>query len=164
MLKIPKRLGERPQTGDQPPHLQFTEQSPREIYEQMAQWALVDIPAGMPELSEQPTRISVPTSRALWLDGSIDAPAKAFMPPVGSREFAHLHADGSWHLVVDDDLVRHIDEQSWGERHPWYDRGVLEVLVYAPRNLDEMTIVQQLVAASIAYASNQRLLLPEVAA
>ena len=164
MLKIPKRQGERPQTGEQPPHLQFTEQSPREIYDQMAQWALVDIPAGIPELSEQPTRISVPTSRALWLDDSIDAPAKAFMPPAGSREFAHLHADGSWHLVVDDDLVRHIAEQSWGERHPWYDRGVLEVLVYAPRDLDEMAIVQQLVAASIAYASNQQLLLPEVAA
>ena len=164
MLKIPKRQGERPQTGDQPPHLQFTEQSPREIYEQMVQWALVDIPAGMPELSEQPTRISVPTSRALWLDGSIDAPAKAFMPPAGSREFAHLHADGSWHLVVDDDLVRQIDEQSWGERHPWYDRGILEVLVYAPRDLDELPIGQQLVAAAIAHASQEQLLLPELAA
>lgn len=164
MLKIPKRSGERPQTGDQPPHLQFTEQSPREIYNQMAQWALVDIPAEMAELSEEPTRISVPTSRALWLDESVDAPAKAFMPPAGSREFAHLHADGSWHLVVDDDLVRQIVEQSWGERHPWYDRGVLEVLVYAPRNLDEMAIVQQLVAASIAHASKQQLLIPEVAA
>ncbi len=164
MLKVPKRQGERPQTGDQPPHLQFTEQSPREIYEQMAQWALVDIPAAIPALSEEPTRISVPTSRALWLDESVAAPAKAFMPPAGSREFAHLHADGSWHLVVDDDLVRHVDEQSWGERHPWYDRGILEVLVYAPRDLGEMAIVQQLVAASIAYASNQQLLLPEVAA
>ncbi len=158
MLKVPKRQGERPQTGDQPPHLQFTEQSPREIYEQMAQWALVDIPAAIPALSEEPTRISVPT------DESVAAPAKAFMPPAGSREFAHLHADGSWHLVVDDDLVRHVDEQSWGERHPWYDRGILEVLVYAPRDLGEMAIVQQLVAASIAYASNQQLLLPEVAA
>ena len=164
MLKIPRRQGERPQTGDQPPHLQFTEQSPREIYERMAQWALVDIPAATPELREESTRISVPTSRALWLDESIDAPDKAFMPPAGSREFAHLHADGSWHLVVDDDLVRHIAEQSWGERHPWYDRGVLEVLVYAPRNSDEMAIVQKLVAASIAYASNQQLLLAEVAA
>jgi phospholipase/carboxylesterase len=164
MLKILKRQGERPRTGAQPPHLQFTEQSPREIYDQMAQWALVDIPAGIPELREEPTRISVPTSRALWLDDSIDAPAKAFMPPAGSREFAHLHADGSWHLVVDDDLVQHIVEQSWGERHPWYDRGVLEVLVYAPRNLDELPIVQQLVAASIAHASKQQLLLPEVAA
>lgn len=163
MQQLTKRQGERPQTGDQPPHLQFTEQSSREIYDLMAQWALVDIPAGTPALREEPTRISVPSSRALWLDESIDAQDNAFMPPLGSREFAHLHADGSWHLVVDDTLVNDIVDASWGERHPWYDRGVLEVLVYAPRDLEEMVVVQKLVTASIAYASKQKLTVPAVA-
>ncbi len=160
LLNLPQRVGAPPETGAKPPQLQFSQISPRNVYQSMAEWFF----SKFPHTREEPTRISVPTSRALWLDESVDAPAKAFMPPAGSREFAHLHADGSWHLVVDDDLVRHVDEQSWGERHPWYDRGILEVLVYAPRDLGEMAIVQQLVAASIAYASNQQLLLPEVAA
>lgn len=152
MLTLPKRSGEKPQTGTQPPHLQLSEQSPFSIYEAMSKWAFTDLPAASGIVREEPTRISLPTSRALWLDESIKT-TERLMPPLGSREFAHLHADGSWHLVVNDELVKHIIEQGWGERHPWYDRGVLEVMVYAPRNNEEMTIVKQLVTASIAHAS-----------
>ncbi len=156
MLNLPGRQGERPQTGNQPPHLQFTDQSPRPVYSAMAQWALDALPAGTPELREAPSRISVPTSRALWLDESIEASPYAFMPPPGSREFAHLHADGSWHLVVGEALAEHIVEQGWGERHPWYHRGVKEILVYAPRNEEEIAVVKQLVLASIAHASQDK--------
>lgn len=95
----------------------------------------------------------MPTSRALWLDENVDANPLAFMPPPGSREFAHLHADGSWHLVVDEELVQQIVDAAWGERHPWYDRGVLEVLVYAPRDHEEAEIVKSLIKASVEYAS-----------
>ena len=63
----------------------------------------------------------------------------------------------SWHLVVDESLVNTIVDAAWGERHPWYDRGVLEVLVYAPRNDEEMLVVQQLVVASIEHASQTEL-------
>ena len=34
------------------------------------------------------------------------------------------------------------------------DRGVLEVLVYAPRDEAEVQVVKELVVASITYASN----------
>jgi hypothetical protein len=154
---IPNREGKRPETGAQPPHLQFSDISPRPIYDQMAEWALLSVPDNVPFVRHHPTMISVPTSEALWLDESVPAAREAFMPPAGSREFAHLHADGSWHLVVDETLVKKIVEASWGERHPWYDRGVLEVLVYAPRNEAEMQVVQQLVLASIEHASNLKL-------
>ncbi|MEW8000908.1 MAG: luciferase family protein [Candidatus Thiodiazotropha endolucinida] len=150
---ILKRAGERPTTGAQPPHLQYSDISPRSIHQQMARWGLTDLPAQIPFISHQPTRISVPTSEALWLDESVQARREAFMPPPGSREFAHLHEDGSWHLVVDESLVGTIVDAGWGERHPWYDRGVLEVLVYAPRNEAEMQVVQQLVISAIEHAS-----------
>ncbi len=155
MINLTKRVGQRPTTGDQPPHLQFSDQSPSMIHTAMAKWGLLEVPAATPEVREEPTQISVPSSRALWLDESVESPSDAFMPPSGNREFAHLHADGSWHLVVEEALVDHIVEQSWGERHPYYDRGVLEVLVYAPRNEAEMVTVKQLVAASISNASKQ---------
>ena len=156
-LTLPSRTGEPPVTGKQPPHLQFSDQSPRNLYEKMAQWALVDLPEQIPFIRQHPTMISVPTSRALWLDESKSAAIDAFMPPLGSREFAHLHEDGSWHLVVNEDSVETILAANWGERHPWYDRGVLEVLVYAPRNEAELQIVKQLVMTSIEHASNESL-------
>lgn len=156
-LALPPRIGERPVTGDQPPHLQFSDQSPRDIFTAMADWAMVELPEQVPFIREHPTMISVPTSRALWLDETKPATPKAFMPPEGSREFAHLHADGSWHLVVSEDLVEAIVDVGWGERHPWYSRGVLEVLVYAPRNRDELDLVKGLVMASIEHASNEHL-------
>lgn len=62
--------------------------------------------------------------------------------------------DGSWHLVVGEELVETILDADRGERHPWYERGVLEVLVYAPRDEVERRVVQQLVLASIEHASN----------
>ncbi len=155
ILELPMRVGERPKTGAQPPHLQFSDQSPRFIYQLMAQWALVDLPEQTPFILHHPTLISVPTSEALWLDESKPAKPDVFMPPSGSREFAHLHLDGSWHLVVSEELVQHIIDTNWGERHPWYDRGVLEVMVYAPRDEDETHIVKKLVLASIEHASNE---------
>lgn len=157
LTTLPARLGERPRTGQQPPHLQFSDRSPRDVYEEMAQWALVDLPAQIPFIRQHPTLISVPTSRALWLDESKPAVDNAFMPPPGSREFAHLHADGSWHLVVDEATVETIIRACWGERHPWYHRGVLEVLVYAPRDTTELHILKHLVKVSIEHASNEML-------
>ena len=156
-FEIPKRIGDKPVTGSQPPHLQFSEQSPGELFEKMAQWALFDLPDIVPYIRKHPTLISVPSSQALWLDESKPAVKNAFMPPSGSRAFAHLHADGSWHLVVDENTVEEIINAGWGERHPWYDRGVLEVMVYAPRNEDELSIVKQLVKTSIEHASSETL-------
>ena len=155
--ELTTRIGQPPITGDQPPHLQFSDQSPRDIFEKMEKWALVDLPDQIPFIRQHPTLISVPTSKALWLDESRPAVKDAFMPPAYSREFAHLHADGSWHLVVGKDTVEEILKAGWGERHPWYDRGVLEVMVYAPRNETELKTVKQLVRTSIEHASNESL-------
>ena len=152
-MTLEKRKGNRPVTGSALPHLQISEQSPQDVHSHMSNWALVTIPATTPELREEPTRISVPSTRALWLDESVPANPAGFMPPPGSREFAHLHADGSWHLHVDETLVSEILDKGWGERHPWYDRGVLEVMVYAPRDLEEAQTVKAVVLESIRYVS-----------
>ena len=93
---LPHRDGTPPETGKQPPQLQFSDTSPRDVYARMAAWFF----AAFAETREAPTRISVPTTRALWLDEGVDAAPHAFMPPAGSREFAHLHEDGSFHLVL----------------------------------------------------------------
>ena len=152
-MTLERRKGNRPVTGPALPHLQLSDKSPQDVHGHMSHWALIALPAATPELREEPTRISVPSTRALWLDERVDANPAGFMPPPGSREFAHLHADGSWHLHVDETLVAEILDKGWGERHPLYDRGVLEVMVYAPRDLEEAETVKAVVLESIRYAS-----------
>lgn len=155
IFTLPERIGDRPKTAAQPPHLQQTQQSPPAIYDELAEWAFFTLPPKLP-VREQQTLISVPTTRALWLDGSVRAAHKdSFMPPSGSREFWHLHADGSTHLCVSDDVAREVCEKNWGEPHPWKDRGVNEILVYAPRDESEITVAKRMMLQSFEYASGR---------
>lgn len=144
MLEIKGRVGDRPVTNPRPPQLQVTEHSPREVYDALNAWVFNSFDL----VREEPTRISVPTARALWLDESVDAKPDVFMPPSGSREFAHTHEDGSMHLMLDGDRERRVIDAGWGELHPYHHRGVKEILVYAPRDADELETVKVIVKAS----------------
>ena len=146
---LPRRGGDVPRTGLQPPQLQFSDTSPRWVYRKVADWLF----SAFPKVREEPTRISVPGSRALWLDEAVPASASAFMPPPGSREFAHLHEDGSLHVVVPDSVRREILAKGWGLDHPWKDRGVNEVLVFAPRTDEEIEVIKSIVGESYRFAT-----------
>jgi hypothetical protein len=149
-ITIPDRDGHPPEIGKVPPQLQFSDLSPESIRLELKKWAF----STFPNVREHDTLISVPTSRALWLDEGIDAAhSDAFMPPQGSREFCHLHEDGSFHTVVDTVVENVIIEKKWGVRHMYYDQGVKEMLVYAPRNQDELTVAKVIISESYRYAS-----------
>jgi hypothetical protein len=148
-LNLPQRVGGPPKTGAKPPQLQFSETSPRNVYQAMAKWFF----STFPHTREEPTRISVPTSRALWLEESINAKPESFMPPPGSREFAHLHADGSFHLVMAQADEEEVIIKGWGLPHMWKDRGVNEILVYAPRTFEEIEILKPIIEASYRFAT-----------
>ena len=75
------------------------------------------------------------------------------MPTPGSREFCHLHADGSFHAVLDTQIEDMILEKQWGVRHMYYNCGAKEMLVYAPRNNDEIIVAKRVVTDSYRYAS-----------
>jgi hypothetical protein len=150
LLNLPQRVGAPPETGAKPPQLQFSETSPRDVYQTMAEWFF----STFPHTREEPTRISVPTSRALWLDESINAKPEAFMPPHGSREFAHLHEDGSFHLVMAEADEEEVISKGWGLPHMWKDRGVNEILVYAPRTTEEIEILKPVIEASYRFATS----------
>lgn len=149
LLNLPQRVGAPPETGAKPPQLQFSETSPRDVYQAMAEWFF----STFPHTREEPTRISVPTSRALWLDENINAKPEAFMPPPGSREFGHLHEDGSFHLVMAEADEEDVISKSWGLPHMWRDRGVNEILVYAPRTVEEIEILKPVIEASYRFAT-----------
>ena len=149
-LILPAREGEAPEVGQVPPQLQFSDKSPRDIYQKFHDWMF----STFPKVREEPTRISVPTSIAMWLDENEDAGhTDAFMPTEGSREFTHLHLDGSIHTVVATEVEDEILNKNWGVRHMYYDRGVKEVLVYAPRNEEELEVLKSVVTKSYEYAT-----------
>lgn len=149
---LPDRQGPRPRTDNAVPHLQKTQKSPEHLRNGLIKWAS----AALPDVSEEDTRISVSATRALWLSETVEqAHADAFMPPAGSREFAHVHADGSMHLCVSDDAVRVIVESGWGEPHPLKDKGVNEVLFYAPRDSEEFDIAKYALGEAWSYATGK---------
>jgi hypothetical protein len=150
---MPVRPGARPQTGDRVPHLQLSDTSPEGYVDELMAWAVSEFE----HASEVPTRISVRSTRALWLAETVPAAHDdAFMPPAGGREFAHVHADGSMHLCVSDVAVRELIEKSWGEAHPMKDQGVNEVLCYAPRTRDEIELVKVALLEAYGYATGSR--------
>jgi hypothetical protein len=145
------RQGVKPETNPVPPHLQYNQHSPREIYTQMADWMF----SRFPKSREHETLISVPSSRAMWLDEEVEnVPGDGFMPPAPhSREFAHLHKDGSIHVCLPDKDVESVYRAKWGEPHPYKNMGVNEILVYAPQDQDEMKVLQQVIVASYEYVT-----------
>lgn len=150
MFILPIREGCPPQIGQQPPQLQYSDLGPEQIRLALKSWAF----SIFPNVQEHDTLISVPSSRALWLDPNVQAAHEdAFMPPPNSREFCHLHEDGSFHAVVDVSVEDEILNKGWGARHMYYDRGVKEVLVYAPRNVDELVVAKKVITESYRYAS-----------
>ena len=148
-LTLPRRTGEPPRAADQVPQLQETQKSPAHVYEKLAAWAF----STLADVREEPTRISVPTTRALWLDEEVaTAHDDAFMPPPGGREFAHLHADGSMHLHVDDAAAKEVYEKGWGRAHPLDPRSCM---VYAPRDEEEIEVIKRVIAESYCYATGR---------
>jgi hypothetical protein len=55
--------------------------------------------------------------------------------------------------VGNSDDNRAVIEAGWGELHPWYQQGVREILVFAPRDSDELETVKLIVDASYRYVT-----------
>ena len=153
-FQLPSREGNPPVIGQQPPQLQYSDLGSEEMRSTLKEWTFNTFP----HVREHDTLISVPTSRAMWLDEKITpAHNDAFMPPAGSREFCHIHEDGSLHAVVANSVENEILAKRWGVRHMYYDKGVKEMLVYAPRNKQELETVKLIIHESYKYASGLEL-------
>lgn len=69
-------------------------------------------------------------------------------------EVAHVHeSDGSMHMIFSPSDAKKVIEKGWGERHPLTGvyPGIPEtyLMIYAPRDSEEVATVQQLVRAAI---------------
>jgi phospholipase/carboxylesterase len=151
---LPQRRGEGPDTNPRMPHQQVSQNAPAELQE-----ALFERAATLPGVMVGRSHVSVPGARAFHLDNAHAAGSQdAFM--VGT-EFAHLHPheDGSLHLILPEPLARQVIERGWGEFHPLVQQGMMpptNLMVFGPRDAEELEIVWSIVEASYANATSQR--------
>ncbi len=147
---VRRRSGPRPETTPTNPHTQLTQNAPPELQERIFAFA-----SALPGVVVGPSAVSVPGARAFHLPDAAEGAREAFMV---EREFAHLHpaSDGSLHMALPPDVVERVIENGWAERHPLAGRFGLPgniVMVYGPRDEDELAVVEELVWASHAHAT-----------
>jgi phospholipase/carboxylesterase len=116
---------------------------------------LIEVCMSLPHVRAQESRMAVPETRALCLpDRFSHGPGEAF---IDDHEFCHLHAapPGGVHLTLPEPLRRAAVASGWAEQHPAVSGGILPatvVMVYAPRDAQELGVVLRLVEASRLFA------------
>lgn len=78
----------------------------------------------------------------------------------GSREFAHIHPDGSLHVWLPVDRAAEVDRTKWGELHPWVGRagfwnGV--TMVYTPETSEELEITIRIIVDGYNFVTGANL-------
>jgi hypothetical protein len=72
--------------------------------------------------------------------------------PILKGEIAHAHPkENSLHVWLSDPDARTVIEAGWGERFPLKSVKSGWIMVYAPRNEDELDVVEEIVKAGIAW-------------
>ncbi|MGW1998058.1 luciferase domain-containing protein [Embleya sp. NPDC001921] len=144
------RPGPRPTTtGREIPHDQLDQFSPPGI-----RAALVREAEALPGVFTGPSQVSEPSSLALRLHRPT-GPWEAYLHP-SRDEFAHVHRAGFMHLTVPRPLLDPLTRAGWAEPHPiglrpaWPDTIVM---LYAPRDEDELALASAVLRASWRHAS-----------
>ncbi len=75
------------------------------------------------------------------------------------REFAHIHPmpDDSLHAALPPEIAQVAVEKGWAEQHPVARMGYIPrnvVMIYSPRNEEEIKVVAGLVAEACRYAGD----------
>ncbi|HAA10521.1 MAG TPA: phospholipase [Cytophagales bacterium] len=154
LQSMPSRGGGRPATTNTNPHMQL-DQQPEDLsfVENLTEWAFT-----LSHIEKQPSRISVPGSIAMIMDDEHTCTkCNAFM--IGT-EFAHFHPhpDYSMHLGLTQAEATIVIEKGWGEWHPMILRGILPpniIMMYAPRNQQELEVAKFILGRSYAYAKGE---------
>ncbi|NKY87827.1 luciferase domain-containing protein [Nocardia veterana] len=147
---LPRRRGERPLTRPHNPHQQLSQNAGIRLQESL--WARM---RSLPGVVAGPSLVSLPDTRALHLTPDLaHGPAQSFL---AGTEFAHLHGpgDGSLHLCLPARLAGAAIAGGWAEPHPMAHTGLLPaslLMVYGPRDADELEQVWLLVRGAYTYA------------
>jgi len=152
-LNLTPRSGPRPKTTSRLPHSQLTQHGPDRVINK-----LHDFCFAFPGVKNEHSTISVPGARAMVMHEAHECNHEAFM--IG-REFAHIHPhpdNGSMHLQLPKEDALEVLEKGWGEDHYLVTLGHLPkglVMVFSPRDDEELEVVKSIVTRSYEFATNQ---------
>ncbi len=149
---LPRRTGPRPKTTSWAPHIQLEQNAPASMMEVLAERVFA-----LPDIDERPIDRAGPPNppeRALWLKDDLPAgPADAF---INEREIGHFHPwDRSMHIALPPELAPEAVAAGWAEVHPVARAGAAPsnlVMIYGPRDADEVDVVFELVLSAYLYA------------
>jgi len=145
-----KRQGPRPRTRGELPHRQLEGWPPASIAADLIERSLE-----LPFVRPRQSRMATPDCRALWLpDHLAGGPQEAF---IDEHEFCHLHPlpQGSIHVTLPLDVRTCAIDLGWAEQHPATRSGAMPeslVLLYAPRDREELEVIMRLICCSYEYA------------
>ena len=150
-LDLTPRPGDQPSVTDGVPHIQLDQTSSDEVLAELAAWAF-----SLDGIVELPSLASLPGARALTVAPGLPLNTGAMLV---AREFAHIHPQpngGSLHLRLPPAAAREVVDKGWGEYHPFAIDGSIPnlVMVYAPRDGEDLGSVKAIIEASVAFATS----------
>jgi hypothetical protein len=151
---VPQRRGPRPRTTPHAPHSQV-EQIPPPAERLALSRVLVAALAPLDGVRLGGSCRAPPGTIGLYLDPSCACDReRAFLL---GHEFAHVHVDddGSLHAILPEPLRTEAMAAGWAEPHPFAGQPTVSpdtVMIYAPRDGDEVAVVADLVRRSWANA------------
>lgn len=148
---LPQRAGPRPRTHKGMPHAQIGIRPVADVHAELFRRAYA-----LPDVENQPTVISVPGARALWLRD--DVPLAHPEVIVAGREFGHIHPDGSLHVSLPPGRAREAIDAGWAEPHPIAEQMGIQgiVMLYTPRTHEELDTIFQLIVDSYNFVTGRR--------
>ena len=141
LMELPVRDGPRRETTNSVPHIQLDAERVPEVDAALRRRALL-----LPGVEDRASALSLPGARGLWLASDVELARADVLGR--TREFAHIHPDGSLHVWLPVDRAVEVDRTKWGELHPWVDRdgfwdGV--VMVYTPETPAELDVTMRII-------------------
>jgi Family of unknown function (DUF5519) len=130
------------------PHKQLTDNSPEEIWNELVSRAF-----DLPEIERGNSSVSLADTIAGLLPNSPQKHGEWSLAVTGNVEPFHIHgmSDASIHLVLPSMRAREIYMCGWGEPHTYADFDT-QVMIYAPRDENEILVALQLIRESRDFA------------
>jgi hypothetical protein len=147
--KPPSRTGTRPKTRRALPYLQLDQWPPPDIMDELIRRSF-----SLPNVHPWESRMATRGTSAIRLSDEVaHGPMEAF---IDDHEFCHIHPlpEGTIHMVLPAPFRTEVMTLGWAEPHPLAGRPFPEtlVMVYAPRNSEELDAVFSLVRTAYHFA------------
>ncbi len=150
-FELTERTGPRRETTGSVPHVQLDAVPDPAVDAELRRRAF-----SLPGVIDLPSDRSLPGARGFAFANDVTLVRADVI--AGSKEFAHIHPDGSLHVWLPVPLAQEVHDQKWGELHPWVDRdgfwdGV--VMLYTPETPEELEVTWGVLVEAFNFVTGQ---------